>query len=153
MHSGQSLVGTLRSFAAIPPYAPRPLIERVTDRSLPAGVLYPRNHVGGRKLPVLVDIYGGPGHQEVVAQRARWLEKQWFADAGFAVVTIDNRGTPGVAPSFEKVIDRGAWDSIPLKLFGCVLLIGGLWPFLNPVEKSAMKQLGRHLPMSKSVSG
>jgi dipeptidyl-peptidase-4 len=112
VHSGGSLVGTLASYAAIPPYAPRPLLERVTDRGLPAGVLYPRNHVGGRKLPVLVDIYGGPGHQEVVAMRARWLERQWFADAGFAVVTIDNRGTPGIAPSFEKVIHRRLADII-----------------------------------------
>jgi dipeptidyl-peptidase-4 len=107
-----ALVGTLTSYAAIPPYAPRPLLERVTDRGLPAGVLYPRSHVGGRKLPVLVDIYGGPGHQEVVAVRARWLERQWFADAGFAVVSIDNRGTPGVAPSFEKVIHRRLADII-----------------------------------------
>jgi len=111
VHSGGSLVGTLRSYAAIPPYAPRPVLERVTDRGLPAGVLYPRNHVGGR-LPVLVDIYGGPGHQEVVAVRARWLERQWFADAGFIVVTIDNRGTPGVAPSFEKVVHRRLADII-----------------------------------------
>jgi dipeptidyl-peptidase-4 len=68
--------------------------------------------VAGRKLPVLVDIYGGPGHQEVVAARARWLGRQWWADAGFAVVTIDNRGTPGVAPSFEKVIHRRMTDVI-----------------------------------------
>ena len=27
--------------------------------------------------------------------RAAWLERQWWADAGFAVVTVDNRGTPG----------------------------------------------------------
>jgi dipeptidyl-peptidase-4 len=107
-----TLVGTITSYAAIPPYSPRPLLERVTDRGLPAGVLYPRTHVGGRKLPVLVDIYGGPGHQEVVAVRARWLERQWFADAGFAVVTIDNRGTPGIAPSFEKVIHRRLADII-----------------------------------------
>ena len=31
-----------------------------------------------------------------------WLERQWWADAGFAVVTIDNRGTPGVAPSLRE---------------------------------------------------
>jgi dipeptidyl-peptidase-4 len=111
VYSGQSTVGTLGSHAATPPYAPRPLLERVTDRALPAGVLYPRAHAGG-KLPVLVDIYGGPGHQEVVAVRARWLERQWFADAGFVVVSIDNRGTPGVAPSFEKVIHRRIADVI-----------------------------------------
>jgi dipeptidyl-peptidase 4 len=105
-------VGDLRNLAATPPFAPRPAIERVTDRRIPAGVLYPRSHVGGRRLPVIVDIYGGPGHQEVVAARARWLERQWWADAGFAVVTIDNRGTPGVAPSFEKVVHRRLTDVV-----------------------------------------
>jgi len=40
------------------------------------------------------------------------LERQWWADAGFAVVVIDNRGTPGVAPSFEKVIHRRLADII-----------------------------------------
>jgi dipeptidyl-peptidase-4 len=102
----------LESFAAAPPYAPRPALERVTGRRLPAGVLYPRAHVTGRRLPVLVDIYGGPMHQEVMAVRQKWLERQWWADAGFAVVVIDNRGTPGIAPSFEKVIHRRMADVI-----------------------------------------
>jgi dipeptidyl-peptidase-4 len=110
--AGLTSLGELSNLAANPPYAPRPALDRVTDRRLPAGVLYPRGHVAGRKLPILVDIYGGPGHQEVVASRARWVERQWWADAGFAVVTIDNRGTPGVAPSFEKVIHRRMTDVI-----------------------------------------
>jgi dipeptidyl-peptidase-4 len=131
VHSGQTMVGTLASYAAIPPYAPRPVLERVTDRSLPAGVLYPRNHVSGRKLPVLVHIYGGPGHQEVVAQRARWLERQWFADAGFAVVTIDNRGTPGVAPSFEKVIHRRLADVILTDQVEALTALGDKHPDLD----------------------
>ncbi|MGE5827430.1 MAG: prolyl oligopeptidase family serine peptidase, partial [Micromonosporaceae bacterium] len=79
---------------------------------LPTGVLYPRTHVAGRRLPVLVDVYGGPGHQEVIAARSAWQERQWWADAGFAVVVVDNRGTPGVAPSFEKVIHRRLADVI-----------------------------------------
>jgi dipeptidyl-peptidase-4 len=105
-------VGELTNLAAAPPYAPRPALERVTDRRLPTAVLYPRAHVAGRRLPVLVDVYGGPGHQEVIAARAAWQEKQWWADAGFAVVTIDNRGTPGVAPSFEKVVHRRMADVV-----------------------------------------
>jgi dipeptidyl-peptidase-4 len=105
-------VGELTNLAATPPYAPRPSLERVTDRRLPTGVLYPRQHVAGRKLPVLVDVYGGPGHQEVLAARSRWLERQWWADTGFAVVVIDNRGTPGVSPSFEKVIHRRMADVV-----------------------------------------
>jgi dipeptidyl-peptidase-4 len=39
-----------------------------------------------------------------------WVRRQWWADAGFAVVVIDNRGTPGVAPSFEKVVHRRLAD-------------------------------------------
>jgi dipeptidyl-peptidase-4 len=105
-------VGEITSLAAPAPYAPRPALQRVTDRRLPTGVLYPRSHVAGRKLPVLVDIYGGPGHQEVVSVRSRWVERQWWADAGFAVVVVDNRGTPGVAPSFEKAIHRRFADVI-----------------------------------------
>lgn len=129
--AGPSLVGTLASHAATPPYAPRPVVERVTDRGLPAGVLYPRNHVSGRKLPVLVHIYGGPGHQEVVAVRSRWLERQWFADAGFAVVTIDNRGTPGVAPSFEKVIHRRLADIILTDQVDALRALGDKHPDLD----------------------
>jgi dipeptidyl-peptidase-4 len=111
LHRGVE-IGPLANLAAAPPYAPRPTFARVTDRRLPTGVLYPRHHVDGRKLPVLVDIYGGPGHQEVVAARTVWLERQWWADNGFAVVVIDNRGTSGVAPSFEKAIHRRFADVI-----------------------------------------
>ncbi|HYN92492.1 MAG TPA: prolyl oligopeptidase family serine peptidase [Pilimelia sp.] len=109
---GDTQVARIASRAAAPPYAPRPTLERVTDRRLPAAVVYPRAHVAGRRLPVLLDVYGGPGHQEVVAARSRWVARQWWADAGFAVVTIDNRGTPGVAPSFEKVIHRRLADVV-----------------------------------------
>ena len=105
-------IGALRSLAATPPYAPRPMLDRVTDRRMPAAVLYPRAHVTGRKLPVLLDCYGGPGHQEVLSVRSAWLERQWLADAGFAVVTVDNRGTPGITPSFEKAIHRRVADVV-----------------------------------------
>ena len=42
----------------------------------------------------------------MTATRSSWLERQWFADAGFAVVTVDNRGTPGIAPSFENEVHQ-----------------------------------------------
>jgi dipeptidyl-peptidase-4 len=112
VYQAETQVGALTSLAASPPYQPRPVLERVTDRRLPSGVLYPRQHVAGRRLPVLVDVYGGPARQEVLATRERWAARQWWADAGFAVVVIDNRGTPGVAPSFEKVIHRRMADLV-----------------------------------------
>ncbi|GAA2515095.1 prolyl oligopeptidase family serine peptidase [Pilimelia columellifera] len=109
---GEELLGELPSVATAAPFAPRPSLERVTDRRLPASVLYPRGHVAGRRLAVLVDGYGGPGAQEVVAARNRWQARQWWADQGFAVVTVDNRGTPGVAPSFEKAVYRRMADVV-----------------------------------------
>ncbi|MEU8157942.1 prolyl oligopeptidase family serine peptidase [Micromonospora sp. NPDC048986] len=128
---GDQEIAELRSFAAAPPYSPLPLLERVTDRRLPAAVLYPDNHVTGRRLPVLLDVYGGPGHQEVVAARAAWLERQWWADAGFAVVTIDNRGTPGVAPSFEKAIHRRVADVILTDQIDALTALAGKHPDLD----------------------
>nr|WP_122982564.1 prolyl oligopeptidase family serine peptidase [Actinoplanes teichomyceticus] len=106
---GDRRIGTLRSLAASLPYRPRPVLERVTDRRLPAAVLYPDGFVGG-SLPVLLTLGDGPGHQQVCADPAAWQERQWWADAGFAVVSVDSRGTPGVAPSFEKAVHRRLAD-------------------------------------------
>ncbi|HEX5540973.1 MAG TPA: prolyl oligopeptidase family serine peptidase, partial [Micromonospora sp.] len=128
---GDVEVATLRNVAATPPYAPRPVLERVTDRRLPSAVLYPGNHVTGRRLPVLLDVYGGPGHQEVRAARSVWLERQWWADAGFAVVTIDNRGTPGVAPSFEKAVHRRLADVVLLDQVDALTALAGKHPDLD----------------------
>ncbi|MFD8593454.1 prolyl oligopeptidase family serine peptidase [Kitasatospora sp. NPDC059646] len=88
------------------PYRPEPLLARVTEHGLPTAVLYPRGHVAGTRLPVLVDIYGGPGYQAVANEPRRWQAKQWWADQGFAVVTVDNRGTPFVSPEFTRAIFR-----------------------------------------------
>jgi dipeptidyl-peptidase-4 len=94
----------LGSYAATPPFLAEPALARVTERRLPAAVVYPRGHVPGTRLPVLMDPYGGPHHQEIMAAGSAWLEPQWWADQGFAVVIVDGRGTPGIRPSFEHAI-------------------------------------------------
>ncbi|MEJ8641902.1 hypothetical protein WKI68_11350 [Streptomyces sp. MS1.HAVA.3] len=45
-----------------------------------------------------MDSYGGPCAQDVSAEPRRWQARQWWADQGFAVVTVDNRGTANVSP-------------------------------------------------------
>ena len=94
----------LGSYAAQPPFVAEPVLARVTERRLPAAVVYPRGHVPGTRLPVLMDPYGGPHHQEIMAAGSVWLEPQWWADQGFAVVIVDGRGTPGIRPSYEHAI-------------------------------------------------
>lgn len=89
------------------PHRVVPVLERVTEHGVPTALVLPRDHVPGRRLPVLVDAYGGPGYQDISAEPRRWQAKQWWADQGFAVVTIDNRGTPYVSPSFTHAMYRG----------------------------------------------
>lgn len=96
----------LRDLSAAVPYRPRPVLDRVTEHRLPSSVLYPTGHVPGEKLPVLLDVYGGPGYQAVALEPGRWIRRQWWADQGFAVVTVDNRGTPHVSVSFGRAIFR-----------------------------------------------
>ncbi|SCG34086.1 prolyl oligopeptidase family serine peptidase [Micromonospora halophytica] len=135
---GDREVARLRSLAANPPYAPRPMLVRVTDRRLPTAVLYPTDHVKGTRLPVLLDVHGGPGHQEVVAARSAWLERQWWADQGFGVVTIDNRGTPGIAPSFEKAVHRRLADVILADQVDALTALAGKHPDLD-LERVAVR--------------
>jgi dipeptidyl-peptidase-4 len=53
-------------------------------------------------LPVLLDPYGGPGHQRVLRSRLAFAEPQWWADQGFAVVVADGRGTGGRGRSWDR---------------------------------------------------
>ncbi|MFG2823268.1 prolyl oligopeptidase family serine peptidase [Kitasatospora sp. NPDC048365] len=96
----------LADLAAPLPHRVTPQLARVTELGLPTAVVYPRAHAPGTPLPVLLDVYGGPGYQAVANEPRRWQLKQWWADQGFAVVTTDNRGTPFVSPEFTRAIFR-----------------------------------------------
>lgn len=98
--------------SAVPACRPAPVLARVGERRIPAAVLFPRDHRPGNRLPVLVQSYGGPGQQEVRAGWSPWLNRQWWADQGYAVVTIDGRGTPGVSPAWEKAVWRRLADVV-----------------------------------------
>jgi dipeptidyl-peptidase-4 len=99
--------GAIRSLVADPGLQPRVSISRMGPRSLPTGVLFPTDHVpGARRLPVLLDPYGGPGHARVLAAANAWLTPRWFADQGFAVIVADGRGTPGRGPAWEREVHR-----------------------------------------------
>ncbi|MGW4472343.1 prolyl oligopeptidase family serine peptidase [Nonomuraea sp. NPDC004354] len=95
----------------IPSLAERPGLDlrvhlgRAGTRELSTAVVFPSWHEpGSRKLPVLLDPYGGPHAQRVLAAQGMYLTSQWFAEQGFAVVVIDGRGTPGRGPAFERAV-------------------------------------------------
>jgi dipeptidyl-peptidase 4 len=57
-------------------------------------------------LPVLMDPYGGPHAQMVLAASRAFLTSQWLAEQGFAVVIADGRGTPGRGPAWDRAVHR-----------------------------------------------
>ncbi|MEV6946018.1 prolyl oligopeptidase family serine peptidase [Streptomyces sp. NPDC051172] len=95
---------TVASYAEDPGMTPRVTLTEGGARRIPCAVLLPRDHDGETPLPVLMDPYGGPHGQRVVAAHNPHLTSQWFADQGFAVVVADGRGTPGRSPAWEKAV-------------------------------------------------
>jgi dipeptidyl-peptidase-4 len=105
-------VRELASYAIKSPIEPRARLLRLGARQLPAGLLLPQDHEPGRKLPVLLDPYGGPHAQRVLSAKAAWLDPQWLADQGFAVLVVDGRGAPGRGPEWERSIHHDFVETI-----------------------------------------
>lgn len=96
------------------PFEPQVTLMHAGDRSLRTAVLFPRDHVpGSRRLPVLLDPYGGPGAQRVLASARMFLEPQWLADQGFCVIVADGRGSPGRGADWTHAI-RDAFAEVTL---------------------------------------
>jgi dipeptidyl-peptidase 4 len=87
--------------AADPGLRPTPVFVK-PGRSQRTVVVLPRGWTAADgRLPVLMQPYGGPHHAEVTYAARSYLQAQWVADQGFAVVIGDGPGTPG-APSWER---------------------------------------------------
>jgi dipeptidyl-peptidase-4 len=101
-------VASLAENPALP--EPRPVLFGAGPREVRTAVLFPSWHEPGQrqsgqgKLPVLLDPYGGPHAQRVLAARSAYLTAQWFAEQGFAVVIADGRGTPGRGAQWERAV-------------------------------------------------
>jgi dipeptidyl-peptidase-4 len=101
---GDEQVGTIASYAVEPPIEPNLHLMTVGSRGLRVALLYPTGHEPGTKLPVLLDPYGGPHAQRVMASRNAFVGPQWLADQGFAVLVADGRGTPGRGTEWEREV-------------------------------------------------
>jgi dipeptidyl-peptidase-4 len=98
-------IAQIASYAERPLLTARPTLVAAAERRIPAAVLLPTGYqASDGPLPVLLDPYGGPHGQRVVAAHNAHLTSQWFADQGFAVIVADGRGTPGRSPAWEKSI-------------------------------------------------
>lgn len=73
--------------------------------SLDGYMIKPQNMDPSKKYPVLLFVYGGPGHQSVTDswKGPNYLWFQMLAQEGYVVVSIDNRGTGGRGADFKKL--------------------------------------------------
>ncbi|MCZ2140017.1 MAG: S9 family peptidase [Bacteroidia bacterium] len=67
-------------------------------------IMKPKNFDTSKKYPVLMYVYGGPGHQLAVN---RWMGGNYFwyqflADKGYIIVCLDGRGTGFKGEAFKK---------------------------------------------------
>lgn len=101
--------------AKSPPVLPAvELIEPERAGGFHAQVIRPSNAEPGQAFPVVLYVYGGPHVNVVQAMAHRFFVQQYIADQGFAVVSIDGRGTPRRGRDFERAIDRRFGD-VPLE--------------------------------------
>ena len=97
------------------PYAPYRDAHVVTEfGTLPASdgqalnyqMLKPTHFDPARKYPVIVDVYGGPGVQNVRRAWGPAFFRQVLAQSGYVVFTLDNRGSGFRGVAFESVLHQ-----------------------------------------------
>jgi dipeptidyl-peptidase-4 len=76
-------------------------------------LLLPPDPPANGKIPLIVNIYGGPAAQMVLKQPTNPFD-EILARAGFAIFSVDNRGTPGRDRKFQTAI-RHEFGAIELK--------------------------------------
>jgi dipeptidyl-peptidase-4 len=114
VHRGGEVAARIESYAETPNLpTPQPHLLSLGAREIRTAVLFPSWHEpGSGPLPVLLDPYGGPHAQRVLAGRGAFLTSQWFAEQGFAVVIADGRGTPGRGPAWDRAVYRNLADPV-----------------------------------------
>lgn len=96
-------------------YSPLELFRFTTTDgiTLDGSMIRPPDFEAGRKYPVIVSIYGGPGSQQVYNQWAANGWDQYLAQRGFIIVGLNNRGSGNYSRDFQKMVygQLGKWEA------------------------------------------
>ncbi|MFO0600944.1 MAG: DPP IV N-terminal domain-containing protein [Myxococcaceae bacterium] len=96
-----------------------------------AAVIRPSNFKAGQKYPVILQVYGGPHHLEVLRVKRENLLLQWLANQGFVVVKLDGRGTPGRGRAWERAIAKDFATNIVADQVSTLQALGKKYPELD----------------------
>ena len=100
--------------AAETPSRPRIAFTTAGARGFDALVVRPQAFMPGRRYPVILSVYAGPGFKQVFRTPGAYLGEQCLADQGFVVVSLDARGTPGRGHDWERAT-KGNLIDLPLQ--------------------------------------
>lgn len=107
------VIATLPSSAERPVDPVRVAWTTAGSGGFDTAIVLPHAPAGGRRLPVVLSVYAGPGVKVVMHAARRFAAEQCLADRGAAVVSLDGRGTPNHGRAFERAIKSDLID-IPL---------------------------------------
>ncbi|MBU2653720.1 prolyl oligopeptidase family serine peptidase [Acidomonas methanolica] len=109
-----AVIATAPSVAEHRSFPVHAAFTRAGPLALDAVVIRPRNFTQGRRYPVILSVYGGPGVKLVNDTPATYAPEQCLADHGYIVVSMDGRGTPERDHDFERAIKNDLID-LPLQ--------------------------------------
>ena len=87
-------------------YSPAEIFSFTTSdgTKIDASIVKPLPFDPNKRYPVIFDIYGGPGSQQVYNSFASSGWTQWLAQEGYVVIGVNNRGTNNYGSAFMKVV-------------------------------------------------
>jgi dipeptidyl-peptidase-4 len=87
-------------------YSPTEIFTFTTSDGtrIDASMIKPIPFDPNKRYPVIFDIYGGPGSQQVYDEFATRGTPQWLAQQGYIIVGVNNRGSNNYGSAFMKVV-------------------------------------------------
>jgi dipeptidyl-peptidase-4 len=101
--------------------------------TLDGWMIRPRSFDAGRKYPVIVFVYGEPASTTVTdAWGGGRLFPRALADAGYVVVSFDNRGTPAPrGAAWRKVVYGAVGELSAAEQAAAIQALGATYPFVD----------------------